>query len=175
VKKRRAAVVFTIFFLAQAVMFTQTTTAGSYVPNPLTEIRSGAQNIEFKDTCNFLLTALSLYKADVFGKLPKNRLKEIYSPVMNNSNIRFDLDNIDMMKKGWTRYYPFSAGGKQMIARMFLTSETKFQPDVTVLSEAVLENSGVTLQILPGIDGILKDRTIKPNNIYSPSQADKSA
>lgn len=51
--------------------------------------------------------------------------------------------------------------------------ESVFQQKVMILPELVVENLGVTL-LLPDIDEILKDCSIKPNRIYSPSQSDKS-
>ena len=53
--------------------------------------------------------------------------------------------------------------------------ESCFQPKIPVLSELTIEKTGVTLQILPGIDDMLNDCKIKPNRIYPPSPADKSA
>ena len=96
-------------------------------------------------------------------------------PVFSGSDVRFDFEHIDLMKKGWTRYYPFSVGEKRFVARIFLTKEAAFQQGLPVMSEIVIEDSGVTLQILPSIDEILKDCKIKPNRIYPSSQADKSA
>ena len=95
--------------------------------------------------------------------------------MLSDSGVRFDFAHIDLMRRGWTRYYPFSVGRKMFIARIFLTKEAGFQPKVTVISELAVEDLGVTLQILPGIDEILKDRKITPNKTYSPYQADKSA
>ena len=126
--------------MVQAVLLTSLTSAGSYIPNPLTEIKTGAGNPDFKETCNFLLTAISLYKSDVFGRLPKDKLIEMYAPVISSSNVRFDLEHIDLMKKGWTRYYPFSVGEKTMIVRIFLTKELSFQPELPVISEIMIED-----------------------------------
>ena len=95
--------------------------------------------------------------------------------MLSGSDVRFDFAHIDLMRKGWTRYYPFSVGEKRFIARIFLTKEALFQPKVRVVSELVIEDFGITLQVLPGISEILSDCKIKPNNIYQSPQADKSA
>lgn len=143
--------------------------------NPLTEINMSGANIPFKETCNFLCMALSLYKSDAFKGMPKEELIRTYSSIVSGSDVRFDFEHIDLMRKGWTRYYPFSVGEKRFIARIFLTKEAGFQPKVQVMSEVIIENFGVTLQVLPGIDEILNDCKIKPNRVYPAFLADKSA
>ena len=173
--KKRTAVIAVTFFLIQIIPLAGLSPAENLSPNPLTEIHAGGTNIQFKETCNLLCMALSLYKSDVFNGLSKEELIKMYGPLLSDSSVRFDLKHLDIGKKGWTRYYPFSVGRKMFIARIFLTKEAGFQPKVTVISELAVEDLGVTLQILPGIDEILKGCKIAPNKIYSPSQVDKSA
>ena len=119
--------------------------------------------------------ALSLYRSDAFGGMSKEELVHAYSPMLSGSDVRFDLEHIDLMRKGWTRYYPFSVGNKKFIARIFLTKEAYFQPKVKVVSELAIENFGVTIQVLPDIDEILNDCKIKPNKVYQSPLTDKSA
>ena len=173
--KRKTAAIAVLFFLVQAIQLTGMAPAENLSPNPLTEIKIGGSDLTFKETCTFLCVALSIYKSDAFQRMTKEELMKAYGPFLAGSTIRFDLANLDVGKKGWTRYYPFSVGDKQFVARIFLTKETLFQPTVSVLSELVVENLGVTLQVLPGIDEILTDCRIKPNRICPSSQADKSA
>ena len=173
--KKRTAIAAVIFFLVQAIPIISPAPAENLPLNPITEIKVGGSNLPFKETCNFLCIALSLYRSDAFEKKAKEELARIYNPMLSGSDLRFDFDRLDMWKKGWTRYYPFSVGEKRFIARIFLTKESVFQAKVPVLSELVVENLGVTLQVLPGINEILQDRSIKPNSIYLPFQADKSA
>ena len=172
---KKTAIIAVTFFVAQAILLAGMTPAETYYQNPLTQINTGGDNLQFKATCSFLCTVLSLYKSDAFNKMSKEELINRYGPALSGSEVRFDLEHIDLMKKGWTRYYPFSVGEKRFVARIFLTKETAFQQGLPVISEIVIEDSGVTLQILPGIDEILKDCKIKPNRIYPSFQADKSA
>ncbi|MFA5143472.1 MAG: hypothetical protein WC522_04820 [Candidatus Omnitrophota bacterium] len=174
-KKRKTAAFAVFFFLVQAIQLAGTVPAENLSPNPLTEIKVGGASLPFKDTCTFLCMALSLYRSDAFQGMTKSELAKIYAPFLADSAIRFDFENLDIGRKGWTRYYPFSVSGRQFVARIFLTKEMPFQPCVTVLSEIACENLGVTLQVLPGIDEILSGCRIRPNNLYSSSQVDKSA
>lgn len=173
--KKRTAVITVTFFLVQAVFISALAQAEVYSSGPLTEIRVDRSNVLFRETCNIICMALSLYRADAFLKMPKEELIKMYSGVLLDSRIRFDFEHLDMIKKGWTRYYPFSAGEKSFVARLFLTKESYFQPKVPVISELVVENIGVTLQILPNINEILNDCKIKPSNVYKPSLVDSSA
>ena len=173
-KKITAAVVVTLF-LIQAIPLTGMAPAETLSPNPLTEINTGGANLPFKETCNFLCMALSLYRSDAFKGMPKEELVKIYGPMLSDSGVRFDFAHIDLMRKGWTRYYPFSVGEKRFVARIFLTREASFQPKVQIISELAIENSDVTIQILPGIDEILNDCKIKPNKACHSFLADSSA
>ena len=173
--KKITALIAVTLFLAQAIPLAGIAPAENLSPNPLTEINTSGANLPFKDTCNFLCMALSLYRSDAFKGMPKEELVKIYSPMLAGSDVRFDFAHIDMMRKGWTRYYPFSVGEKRFVARIFLTKEASFQPKVRVISELAIENFGVTIQILPGIDEILNDCKIKPNKIYYSFLSDSSA
>lgn len=174
-KKKITAVIAVTLFLVQVAPFAGIAPAENLSPNPLTEINTSGASIPFKDTCNFLCMALSLYRSDVIKGMPKEELVKVYSSMLPDSDIRFDFANIDLMKKGWTRYYPFSVGQKKFVARIFLTKEAYFQQKIQVISELAIEDSGVTIQILPGIDEILNDCRIKPNKVYQSLLADKSA
>ena len=173
--KKRTAFFAVTFFLVQIITLAGISPAENLSPNPLTEIHVNGTNPQFKDACNILCMALSLYRSDAFARLPKEELVKIYSPLLLNSAVRFDLEHLDTGKKGWTRYYPFSVGDKSFIARVFLTKEAGFQQKVPVISEIVIENFGVTLQIVPGISEILNDCRIKPAKIFASSLSDKSA
>ena len=173
--KKITAVMAVTLFVVQAILLTGPAPAESLPSNPLTEINTSGANLPFKDTCNFLCMALSLYRSDAFKGMTKEELITAYSPMLSGSDVRFDLARVDLMKKGWTRYYPFSVGEKSFVARIFLTKEAYFQPKVQVLSELAIEDSGVTIQVLPGIDEILNDCKIKPNKACYSFLADSSA
>ena len=173
--KKITAIIAVTLFLIQAIPLACLAPAETLSPNPLTEINTGGANLPFKETCNFLCMALSLYRSDAFKGMPKEELVHTYSPMLSGSDVRFDFAHIDLMKKGWTRYYPFSVGEKSFVARIFLTKEASFQPKLQVISELAIEDFGVTIQILPGIDEILNDCKIKPNKAYHSFLADSSA
>jgi hypothetical protein len=173
--KKSTALIAAAFFVVQVALFAGAASAEIYSPNPLTRINTDGNNVIFKETCSFLCAVLSLYKSDVLDKLAKEDLIRVYAPILEDLKARFDFDNIDIGKKGWTRYYPFSIGTKKFVARIFLTKEAYFQPKVQVLSETVMENLGVTLQVLPDINEILDNCKIRPNKIYGSSLVDKSA
>ena len=173
-KKITAAVAVTLF-LVQAISLTGMAPAETLSPNPLTEINTGGANLPFKETCNFLCMALSIYRSDTFKGMPKEELVKAYGSMLSGSDVRFDFAHIDLMRKGWTRYYPFSVGEKRFVARIFLTKEANFQPKVQVISELAIENFGVTIQILPGIGELLNDCKIRPNKAYRSLLTDTSA
>jgi len=175
VNKQITFVVTIALFIVQAFFIAGTLQAEVYPPNPLTEIHADKGNVAFREACNIICMALSLYKSDAFQRLPKEELIKMYGIALPDSVVRFDLENLDVLKKGWTRYYPFSIDGKGFVARIFLTKENYFQPELPVISEMVVEKLGVTLQILPDINEILDDCRIKPNKIYKPSMVEKSA
>lgn len=172
--KKRTAVVALIFFLIQAIPLTGLAPAEIYSLNPPSSIDANNPNVPFQEACNIFFVALSLYESDAVKRLQKDEIIRIYAPLMAAADVRFDLEHIDLMKKGWTRYYPFSVGERKFIARIFLTKESYFQAELPVISEIVVEKIGVTLQVLPGLAEILKDRAIRPNKPYPPSPADKS-
>ena len=174
-KKKITAVIAVTLFLIQAIPLAGMAPAENLSPNPLTEINTGGTNLPFKETCNFLCMALSIYRSDAFKGMTKEELAHTYGPMLSGSDVRFDLTRIDLMKKGWTRYYPFSVGEKSFVARIFLTKEASFQPNIRVISELAIENFGITIQILPGIDELLNDCKIKPNKAYRSLLTDTSA
>jgi hypothetical protein len=144
---------------------------------PLTHIKvdSGSADTFFKKIYESVYVGLSLYKLDAIEKYTKGQLMTSFQPVTGNGLIRFDLKNIDMGKKGWTRYYPFSIGDRNFIMRIFLTAEVQYQPKIKVLYEGRLDDPDITFQILPSLNDILSDCTIKPFRAYSTTQADSSS
>ena len=132
------------------------------------------ESICFRQIYDTLNLALLIYKRDAIGGYSKERLVEEYGSAIFTREVRFDLRNIDMGKKGWTRYYPFWIGDKCFIIRIFLTEEGRYQPQTEVLYEAVITRPAVTIQVLPGVNAILKDCRIKPLDSFSYYQAERS-
>jgi hypothetical protein len=93
--------------------------------------------------------------------------------------IKFDLNEMDIGKKGCTRYYPFWIYGKGFIFRIFLTSEATMRsreiPVDKVLYEGTMRNGEITFQILPDIKEILKDcKIVKSRDPYPTHEVDSS-
>ena len=107
-EKKITAIIAVTLFLVQAIPLAGIAPAENLSPNPLTESMTGGTDLPFKDTCNFLCMALSLYRSDAFKGMSKEELIKTYSSMLSGSDVRFDFEHIDLMKKGWTRYYPFS-------------------------------------------------------------------
>lgn len=121
-------------------------------------------------------SALFIYSLDAVTRHPKEEVirKVISASAIVSSKARFALDLIDVGKKGWTRYYPFSIGDTQFVVRIFLTAERAYQAEAKVLFEGSLENPPVTFQILPDLNSILRDCVIKPHVIHPSSEAARS-
>ena len=172
--KERWSIVLAIFFLVQYISPSQTYSATNF---PLTQIKvdPNSTDICFKKIYDSLCVGLSIYKLDAIERYTKENLIKNLSNISTKTDVKFDLDNIDMDKKGWTRYYPFSIGDKNFIMRIFLTSELQYQPKVRVLYEGTLTNPAVTFQVLPPLNDILSDCKIKPIKTYLSTQVDRSS
>jgi hypothetical protein len=119
--------------------------------------------------------ALFLYERDAIKRCPKEVVvKEAGKTFADIPWIRFDLEHIDIVEKGWTRYYPFSIDGKQFIIRIFLTEEKYLQPKVETLLNGSIEKPPVTFEILPALSSVLKSCRIKPYNPTPPKEVDTS-
>lgn len=172
--KRRWCVFLAMFFLLSDLTFSQIASATNY---PLTQIKVTANcpDVLFKKIFDSICFGLSVYKSDVIGQFTKEALIKNFGKVVLNPSISFDLENIDIIKKGWTRYYPFSIDGKSFILRIFLTEEKAYQPAVAILYEGNIQNPAVTFQVLPSLNEILADCKIKPSRTYSTHQVDSSS
>jgi len=84
-------------------------------------------------------------------------------------DIAFDMDNIDFGKKGFTRYYPFTVDGRDLIIRIFDVRETSFLPEFRVFEEGVFEDSRIGFQIIPGIQDIVASKKIKKLPVPQPA------
>jgi hypothetical protein len=143
-------------------------------PLPQSKIDLKESGNLFKYTYGVSCLALSIYKADAVNRLSKETILKDYGKIASGGELTFDLNNIGIGKRGWTRHYVFSVGDRQFIARIFLTKERFYQPKVKVLYEISMESPEVTLQILPGLNSILKDCRIKPQDFSFSRQTDSS-
>ena len=172
--KRKSPILLAIVLLLCDVASPSVMSAANF---PLTQIKVNTESPDkcFKKIYESLCFGLSIYKSDVIHRHSKESLIRDFGKAALNPSISFDLENIDVVKKGWTRYYPFSIDGKSFIMRIFLTEEKLFQPAVPVLYEGSITNPAVTFQVLPSLNEILSDCRIKPTRAYSTRQVDSSA
>lgn len=130
-----------------------------------------APSICFRQIYSIMCVALSIYKADAVNRFSKEDLARRYGGLPAGESARFDLARIDMGKRGWTRYYPFRIGGRDFIARVFLTEERFYQPPAPILFQAEIDNPAVTIQILPGVNELLSECRIRPHPPIYPTTA----
>ncbi len=169
--KKRLSIIAAIFLLVPAITSIHELSAETWVLSPPTKVSLNETNNYFRDLYDVFCLALSIYKSDALERCSKEALIKEYGSASVNSQARFDLEHIDIGKKGWTRHYPVSIGDKHFIIRIFLTEEYRYQPKVATLFEVNFNNPAVTLQVLPGINAILNDCKIKPHTLYPVSQA----
>jgi hypothetical protein len=105
---------------------------------------------------------------------PKAAIIRKHGQALSSPEIRFDLEKIDMGKKGWTRYYPVMVENRQFIVRVFLTEESSYQPQTPVLYEMVIRNPAVTCQVLPNINSIIESRKTKTLTVFFNTSATTS-
>jgi hypothetical protein len=120
-KKTRSLVILALFFLAQYVAPSVSFPDSNFL---LPQIRTGAESPDpfFKQIYESICIGLSIYKLDAFERYTKDKLVTDFQ-FGTGKSVRFDMENMDIGRKGWTRYYPFSIGGKDFIMRIFLTEE----------------------------------------------------
>ena len=172
--KKRLSIILAIFLLVQGISVGKLS-AGTCLLSPPTKVSLNESQICIKPSFSAICAALFLYKLDVRNGYSKDRIKETYGEFIHRfSDAQFDLDRMDMGKKGWTRYYPFSIGDKQYIMRIFLYEERYCQEQLPVIYEDYTRNKELVFQILPGINEMLKDSRIKPNAHFLQSPVDTS-
>ncbi|MFH1791855.1 MAG: hypothetical protein ABH885_07745 [Candidatus Omnitrophota bacterium] len=153
--------------------------AGSDGPqglNPLTRFGVDTGRIETYQLYDILCMGLLIYRLDAVERCAKDVVKESImrdydSAFFNLSGVRFDLESIDIAKKGWTRYYPFVIGERQYVMRIFRADEKQFQPEIKILHEGTVRMRGlvegsfrttsVTFQIIPGVNDLLDRLRVK--------------
>ena len=144
--------------------------------NPHTKVSPTETSIKeiFAREFNILAFALGIYHLDAQMRLSKQAIMEhLASGVAlceENLAVAFDLENIDFRRKGFTRYYPFKAGGKNFIIRIFDRNERHYLPDFAIFYEGVFEESNLGFQILPGINAILKAAKAEKITLQDPNR-----
>jgi len=143
--------------------------------NPPTNIDVNYSDPAVKKIYDAICLGVFLYELDTIARLSKEEIERSCSELSLNSEVRFDLANMNLGRKGWTRYYPFSIGNKDFIMRIFLTAERAYQPSTSVLYEGSIAHPAVTFQVLPSINEIISNCKIKPHVIYSSYEVDRSS
>ena len=132
------------------------------------------ENITFRQLCGTVCMALAVYKLDAIEGLRKEAIMARHGRILSDCGVRFDLDRMDVKRKGWTRYYPVSAGANTFVVRIFLTRERSYQPSVPVLYEMDISDPQVTCQILPSVSSIVESQRMSPIAISDHSPAGRS-
>ncbi|MDP3791416.1 MAG: hypothetical protein Q8R38_05195 [Candidatus Omnitrophota bacterium] len=171
---KRWLIFLIVLFLMQFAILSEVLSDTNF---PLTQIKVDSVSSDkfFKKIYESACIGLSIYKLDVMEKYTKERLAAVFHAGGGNGLIKFDMNNVDMDKKGWTRYYPFSIYGKDFIMRIFLTEEKRYQHSAPILYEGNIQNPAVTFQVLPSLNEILSDCKIKPHRTYSTRSTDSSS
>ena len=118
-------------------------------------------SISVKNSISAIEYALFLYRLDCLDRVKKDIiLTECAKNPISSIDVVFDLENMGIKRKGWTRYYPVMIGEKLYVVRIFLTREKVYQEKITPEIEVDLKDPQVTCQIISGVSGILKDTPI---------------
>ncbi len=158
VKKRRFAIAIIIFFLALAASSPDISEAQNSALSPPMRITEHL----FKEVYATVSVAFSVYKMDAMDGLSMENIIDKHRAALIGADVKFDLEHMDLRRKGWTRHYPVSIRGENFIVRLFLTGERAYQPALPVLFEMDIKDPDVTCQILPDINSILGPAGIKP-------------
>lgn len=172
--KKKWSIILTVFFLVQSIAFSSALSFESSPLNPPTNIDANYSDPVIKRIYDVICMGVLLYELDAVKRLSREEIEKSYPGLSLNTAVRFDLANMDLGKKGWTRYYPFSIGEKMFIMRIFLTAERAYQPSAPILYEGSIANPPVTFQVLPSLNEILADCKIKPHRTYPSSEVNRS-
>jgi len=175
VNKKKLSIFLTVFFLVQNVSIPHALSQQTSLLNPPTRVSLNESQFCIKGLCDAICVGLFIYKYDTINGYPREKIKEECGAfISRSSQAKFDLDHMDVGRKGWTRYYPFSINDKNFIMRICLTSDLIHQPKVEVLYQDAMRDGTITFQILPGINEVLKDCRIKPHDFRYPAEVDRS-
>jgi hypothetical protein len=133
---------------------------------------------DFNQLLSAVQTGIAIYRLDAMGGCSREDLKAKCEAIaMANPIPSFYLARMDLGKKGWTRYYPFSIGGRDLIIRIFLTGEYGYQtkiPEEHIILQASREDLGITYQVFSSVNAILKNCSIKPHAPFDPKRTGSS-
>ena len=161
----RLTIIVSLFLVPSVVVAAQE--LGTYPINPIKKVSPIEISIKetFASEFNILAFALGIYQLEIEKGFSKEEIKAALAQSNRACDsaisTAFDLDNIDIHKKGFTRYYPFFVNGKDFIIRIFDPGEKHFLPEFEILYEGMFENSEIGFQILPGLKTILQGEGLK--------------
>jgi hypothetical protein len=163
-----------VIFLAQALLLPYMTEAGGFSLAPPSVINLP----DFNQLLTAVRTGVAIYRLDAMGECPKADLKAKCEAITAANPLpSFDISKMDLGKKGWTRYYSFSIGNRDLIIRIFLTGEYEYQitiPDEDIILQASRKDIGITYQVFTGVNAILKNSRIKPHAPFDPKRTGSS-
>lgn len=166
--KKKLSGILTIFFLVPFISPIDLS-AETFALRPYTKVSLNDSDPIFRYSNDAVIVGVTLYKLDAFKRLPKADIVKYYDEKLKSfSSVQFDLRSSAIKEnKGFTRYYPFSASGKDFIIRIFLTEEAALRTndlggDLPVLYEGKLDDPEVTFQILPPLSEILSHHKTEP-------------
>jgi len=175
VSKKKWSVILAIFFLVQSIASSSVLSFEGSPLNPPTNVDVNYSEGAFRQIYAAVCLGVSLYELDAIRGLSKAEIERRHPGLSINSSVQFDLANMDLGRKGWTRYYPLSIGGKAFIMRIFLTSERAYQPAAPILYEGSLAHPAVTFQMLPSINEIISVHKIRPHRTYPSAEVNRSS
>ena len=152
--------------------------AEPYPLAPQTKVSLNETDPVLKYRHDIVSGGLVIYHSDVVKRLPPRDIIKTYGELFSTlSDVEFDFKKIHLIRKvGLTRYYPFSIKGTNLsfIIRIFRTEERALQVPAPVLDEGPVDGLGLTFQILPSLEEVLRTCRIKPHNPAFASDADTS-
>lgn len=175
--KKKWSLLLALFFLVQSIIISPIFSFESSSLNPPTLDSNCAQGRLKQLLVNAVSLGVFIYKLDALEGLTKQEISTRYPSLFFNRGVFFDVNDIDTVKHegALIRYYPFSIEGKNFIMRIFLPYDGIHPPDAPVLYEVRLHNPEVVFQVLPSLNEILADCKIKPRQIYSSSEVNRSS
>jgi hypothetical protein len=169
----RKSIILTVFF-ALAIQMPHTTAAyeSVLIPPSIVDTPSFAQLFEA------IRVGKIIYRMDVFEKFPNAKLKDTLTALCSGKDgLVFDTARIDFCKKGFTRYYLFSAGGQSLVMRICLTSELILQPEIpkeSVIVEGTIADLKATYQVFD-MKAILGSDKMRPRPAFNPRDTGRSS
>ena len=140
------------------------------------------QSIVNQACFNQLLSAIRIgkiiYSMDAFDRLPASELKEKLAELsLGASGPVFDMTSMDLKKKGFTRHYFFTVDGRNLIMRVCLTSELRFQPEIfdkDIIVKGEIVDLKATYQVFE-MNSLFEGHKIQPRTTLHSRESERSS